>query len=62
MVKDFKDLGLDNKIIKALNNLGYKKPSKIQENIIPELLKGNDVIGKAKTGSRKDSSFWDSSL
>lgn len=57
MVKDFKDLGLDNKIIKALNNLGYKKPSKIQENIIPELLKGNDVIGKAKTGSGKTAAF-----
>lgn len=57
MMKNFKELGLDEKIIKALENLGYNKPSEIQESIIPEILNKNDVIGKAKTGSGKTAAF-----
>ena len=40
----FNELNLSGDIIKALNNLGYKNPSEVQEASIPKLLKGEDII------------------
>lgn len=57
MNKKFEDFNLDRYIIKALYNLNYKMPSKVQEEVIPRLLKKEDVIVKSKTGSGKTASF-----
>ena len=57
MNKKFEDFKLDKYIIKALYNLNYKIPSKVQEEVIPRLLKKEDVIVKSKTGSGKTASF-----
>ena len=57
MSKRFEDFNLDKYIIKALYNLNYKTPSKVQEEVIPRLLKKEDVIVKSKTGSGKTASF-----
>lgn len=57
MNKKFEDFKLDKYIIKALYNLNYTIPSKVQEEVIPRLLKKEDVIVKSKTGSGKTASF-----
>lgn len=57
MNKKFEDFNLDKYIIKALYNLNYKTPSKVQKEVIPRLLKKEDVIVKSKTGSGKTASF-----
>ena len=44
MNKRFEDFNLDKHIIKALYNLNYKTPSKVQDEVIPRLLKKEDVI------------------
>jgi len=53
----FKDLGLSPAIQQALDELGYVEPSPIQEEAIPELLSGHDVIGQAQTGTGKTAAF-----
>src|SRR6201999_389561 len=49
----FADLGLSDDILAALKDVGYDAPSPIQEEAIPPLLEGLDVIGQAQTGSGK---------
>ena len=53
----FKDLGLSPEIQLALDELGYEDPTAIQEQAIPELLAGHDVIGQAQTGTGKTAAF-----
>ena len=53
----FKDLGLKQEIQQTLDELGYEDPTPIQEQAIPELLGGNDVIGQAQTGTGKTAAF-----
>jgi ATP-dependent RNA helicase DeaD len=53
----FKDLGLSPDIQQALDELGYEDPTPIQEQAIPELLGGHDVIGQAQTGTGKTAAF-----
>jgi ATP-dependent RNA helicase DeaD len=53
----FKDLGLSPAIQQALDELGFVDPSPIQEEAIPELLGGHDVIGQAQTGTGKTAAF-----
>jgi ATP-dependent RNA helicase DeaD len=53
----FRDLGLKEDILTALDELGYENPSPIQEQAIPELLAGHDVIGQAQTGTGKTAAF-----
>ncbi|MCC3863710.1 DEAD/DEAH box helicase [Terrisporobacter petrolearius] len=57
MNNNFENFNIDKKIIKSLNNLNYKKPSKVQIEVIPSLLEKTDVIVKSKTGSGKTASF-----
>ncbi|MGL4914380.1 MAG: DEAD/DEAH box helicase [Romboutsia sp.] len=57
MNNNFIDFKLDKNILKALNNLEYKKPSKVQAQTIPRLLEKQDIIVKSKTGSGKTASF-----
>jgi ATP-dependent RNA helicase DeaD len=53
----FADLGLDDKVLKALTDIGYESPSPIQAATIPALLEGNHVVGLAQTGTGKTAAF-----
>jgi ATP-dependent RNA helicase DeaD len=53
----FADLGLSQPLLEALHHLGYESPTPIQEQAIPELLQGHDVIGQAQTGTGKTAAF-----
>ena len=53
----FADLGLAPDILAAVHDVGYEAPSPIQEQAIPLLLEGLDVIGQAQTGSGKTAAF-----
>ncbi|MEJ7894571.1 MAG: DEAD/DEAH box helicase, partial [Solirubrobacteraceae bacterium] len=57
MTTTFKDLGLSEDILTALSDVGYDSPSPIQEQAIPHLLGGHDVIGQAQTGTGKTAAF-----
>jgi ATP-dependent RNA helicase RhlE len=54
---DLKSLGLIPEILKALDKKGYTHPTPIQEQSIPTLLKGKDMIGIAQTGTGKTAAF-----
>ncbi|WP_237111658.1 DEAD/DEAH box helicase [Nocardioides sp. WS12] len=53
----FADLGLGERILKSLSNVGYESPSAIQAQTIPHLLEGRDVMGLAQTGTGKTAAF-----
>ncbi len=53
----FSELGLDPKILKALDDLGYVTPTPIQAEAIPAALKQRDVLGIAQTGTGKTGAF-----
>ena len=53
----FSDLKLSPKILKAVKDAGYEKPTPIQEKAIPAALDGKDVLGIAQTGTGKTASF-----
>jgi ATP-dependent RNA helicase DeaD len=57
MAKSFAELGLTESTLQALRDVGYESPSPIQEQAIPELLRGHDVIGQAQTGTGKTAAF-----
>jgi ATP-dependent RNA helicase DeaD len=56
-VISFKELGLSPQIQQALDELGFDEPTPIQDQAIPELLGGHDVIGQAQTGTGKTAAF-----
>jgi ATP-dependent RNA helicase DeaD len=56
-VISFKELGLSPQIQQALDELGFEDPTPIQDQAIPELLGGHDVIGQAQTGTGKTAAF-----
>ncbi len=53
----FAELGLSKPVLEALEHLGYQRPTPIQEETIPLLLGGSDVIGQAQTGTGKTAAF-----
>ena len=53
----FKELNLINPILKAISGEGYEKPTPIQEQAIPHLLAGRDLLGCAQTGTGKTAAF-----
>lgn len=53
----FADLGLRNSVVRAVEAMGFKRPTKIQAQLIPPALAGKDVLGQAKTGSGKTAAF-----
>ncbi|HEY3828098.1 MAG TPA: DEAD/DEAH box helicase [Solirubrobacteraceae bacterium] len=57
MPKTFAELGLSEQTQRALRDVGYEAPSPIQEQAIPPLLEGRDVIGQAQTGTGKTAAF-----
>ena len=56
-VESFAALGLSQPLIQALLDVGYESPTPIQEQTIPLLLAGGDVIGQAQTGTGKTAAF-----
>jgi ATP-dependent RNA helicase RhlE len=56
-VKTFDSLGLSGPVLQAVSDAGYSVPTPIQEQAIPLVLKGRDVIGLAQTGTGKTAAF-----
>ena len=54
---NFKSLGLSDQTVKALDELGFTEPTPIQEEAIPYMLEGRDVLGQAQTGTGKTGAF-----
>ncbi|XP_046750017.1 probable ATP-dependent RNA helicase DDX56 [Diprion similis] len=55
--KNFHEMELDDRILKAVAKLGWLEPTLIQEKTIPLLLDGKDVLVRARTGSGKTAAF-----
>jgi ATP-dependent RNA helicase RhlE len=53
----FKDLGLNASILKALTDKGYTDPTPIQAQAIPGVMEGRDLLGIAQTGTGKTAAF-----
>ena len=53
----FADFDVDKQIKETLANRGYENPTPIQDKIIPHILKGEDVVGLANTGTGKTAAF-----
>ncbi len=53
----FAQLGLSDPILKAVEEIGYETPSPIQQQSIPPLLSGKDILGQAQTGTGKTAAF-----
>lgn len=53
----FETFGLDARLVHTISSLGMASPTPIQDQIIPEILKGRDVIGLAETGTGKTAAF-----
>ncbi len=54
---EFKDLGIIEPVLRALKEQKYIEPTSIQEKAIPLILKRNDVLGSAQTGTGKTAAF-----
>ncbi len=53
----FSDLALNDDLLSSLNNMGFVAPTPIQAASIPLLLEGDDLLGKAQTGTGKTAAF-----
>ncbi len=53
----FSDLGLSDEVLRAVHDMGYRHPTPIQEQAIPYVLMGRDVLGTAQTGTGKTAGF-----
>jgi len=53
----FEELGLGSEMLRAIRKLGFTEPTQIQEESIPHILAGRDVIGESATGSGKTLAF-----
>lgn len=54
---EFHEMGLDDRLLKAISKLGWKSPTPIQERAIPLALEGKDILARARTGSGKTAAF-----
>ncbi|MDF3054820.1 MAG: box helicase [Gammaproteobacteria bacterium] len=55
--KPFKQLGLNSELLSSLTTLGYETPTPVQEQSIPILLQGHDLLAQAQTGTGKTAAF-----
>lgn len=53
----FHEMGLDDRLLKAISQLGWSEPTPIQEKAIPLALDGKDILARARTGSGKTAAF-----
>jgi len=56
-VPAFKDLGLIDPLLEALEKMKFTRPTDIQAAVLPPALAGHDIIGVAETGSGKTAAF-----
>ena len=56
-MKHFDELGLSDKALGAVARLGYEEPTPVQDQAIPLVLEGRDIIAAAKTGTGKTAAF-----
>ena len=56
-MKHFEDFNLKNTTLDFINKNGFVNPTPIQEEVIPPVLKGKDIIGISKTGSGKTHAY-----
>ncbi len=56
-VNDFADFEIDNRLKKNISDAGYIHPTPIQDQAIPHILKGSDIVGIADTGTGKTAAF-----
>ena len=56
-ITTFSDLGIPEDILKALQDKGYEYPTRVQEEAIPPMMQGRDIIAKAPTGTGKTFAF-----
>ena len=54
---NFEQLGLAEPLLQAIRKQGYESPSPIQQQAIPVILKGHDVLASAQTGTGKTGAF-----
>jgi len=54
---DFSELGLSSDLLRAISDAGYLNPTPIQQQSIPHVTAGRDVLGCAQTGTGKTASF-----
>ncbi|KAI6132071.1 DEAD-domain-containing protein [Pisolithus croceorrhizus] len=55
--KSFRELGLIDPLLEALEKVQFKTPTEIQSQVLPHALQGRDIIGVAETGSGKTAAF-----
>ena len=53
----FNGLGLSDSLLKTLDELGFEKPTPVQEKSIPLIIRGKDIIASAQTGTGKTAAF-----
>ncbi len=53
----FNELNLSKDLLRAIEDMGFEKPSEVQEATIPHILKGSDILAQAQTGTGKTASF-----
>jgi len=53
----FEQFDLDSELLGGIKNAGFKKPTSIQELVIPEAMNGKDVLASAPTGTGKTAAF-----
>ncbi|GGH65240.1 ATP-dependent RNA helicase DbpA [Paenibacillus silvae] len=53
----FKDYGLSDEIVRALDSLGYEQPTEVQTQVIPVALEKQDLVVKSQTGSGKTAAY-----
>jgi ATP-dependent RNA helicase RhlE len=53
----FKDFGLDERVLEGIESTGYETATPVQEQVIPHILAGRDIIASAQTGTGKTAAF-----
>ena len=53
----FNELNLSREVLQSIEEMGFQNPSEVQENTIPKILEGHDLLAQAQTGTGKTASF-----
>ena len=53
----FNELNLSKEVLQSIEEMGFVNPSEVQENTIPKILEGHDLLAQAQTGTGKTASF-----
>ena len=56
-MKDFSELELNSELLQAIKEVGYERPTSVQEQAIPPALDGRDILASAPTGTGKTAAF-----